>query len=108
LPVQPETIYVMDKAYVDFAALFNIHNAGAFFITREKPTLDFSVVECNFNIDESTGLRSDKTILLNGYKSSKLYPEALRLIEYFDKENKVMLTFLSNNHDASALDISQL
>jgi len=108
LPVQPGAIYVMDKAYVDFAALFNIHNADAFFITRAKVSLDYSVVECNFNIDESTGLRSDKIITLNGYKSSKLYPEALRLIEYFDKEKEVTLTFLSNNLEASALEIARL
>lgn len=77
----------MDKAYIDFAALFNINNAGAFFITRAKVSLDYSVVESNFNIDKYTGLRSDNTIILNGYKSSRLYPEVLRLIEYFDKEN---------------------
>ena len=32
----PEAIYLMDKAYVDFAALYNIHRAGAFFVTRAK------------------------------------------------------------------------
>ena len=108
LPVQSDAIYVMDKAYIDFAALFNIHNAGAFFISRAKVTLDYSVVERNFNIDESTGLRSDNTITLNGYKSSRLYPKVLRLIEYFDKENEVMLTFLSNNLEVSALEIARL
>lgn len=108
LPVQSNAIYVMDKAYIDFAALFNIHNAGAFFITRAKVSLDYSVVESNFNIDEYTGLRSDNTIILNGYKSSRLYPEVLRLIEYFDKENEVMLTFLSNNLEVSALEIARL
>jgi transposase len=108
LPVQSDAIYVMDKAYIDFAALFNIHNAGAFFISRAKVTMDYSVVEHNFNIDESSGLRSDSTITLNGYKSSRLYPEALRLIEYFDKENEVMLTFLSNNLEVSALEIARL
>ncbi len=99
---------VLSISIVDFAALFNIHNAGAFFIIRAKVSLDYSIVECNFNIDESTGLRSDKTISLNGYKSSKLYPETLRLIEYFDKEKEIMLTFLSNNHEASALEIARL
>jgi len=108
LPVKLDAIYVMDKAYIDFAALFNIHNAGAFFITRAKVSLDYSVVESNFNIDECTGLRSDNTIILNGYKSSRLYPEVLRLIEYFDKENEVMLTFLSNNLEVSALEIARL
>jgi IS4 transposase len=108
MPIQPDAIYVMDKAYVDFAALYNIHNAGAFFITRAKVSLDCSVVGQNFNIDETTGLRSDKTITLNGVKSKKLYPETLRLIEYYDDEKDVDLTFLSNNFEASALEIARL
>ena len=108
MPIQPDAIYVMDKAYVDFAALYNIHNAGAFFITRAKVTLDCSVVDQNFNIDESTGLRSDKTITLNGIKSKKLYPGNLRLIEYYDDEKDTYLTFLSNNFEASALEIARL
>jgi hypothetical protein len=108
MPIQSDAIYVMDKAYVDFSALYNIHNAGAFFITRAKVTLDCSVVDQNFNIDESTGLRSDKTITLNGIKSKKLYPENLRLIEYYDDEKENTLTFLSNNFEASALEIARL
>ena len=62
----PEAIYLMDKAYVDFAALYNIHRAGAFFVARAKVTFDYRNVECNCNIDENTGLRNDKTINLNG------------------------------------------
>ena len=61
-----------------------------------------------FNIDENTGLRSDRTITLNGYKSKKLYPDNLRLIEYYDNEKEITLTFLSNNHEASALEITCL
>src|SRR5665648_901446 len=104
----PEAIYLMDKAYVDFAALYNIHRAGAFFVTRAKVTLDYSIVECNYNIDENTGLRSDKTITLNGYKSKKLYPGMLRLVEYYDDEKKVLLVFLSNNLEVSAMEIAYL
>ncbi len=33
---QPEAIYLMDKAYVDFEALFRINQAEAFFVTRAK------------------------------------------------------------------------
>jgi len=104
----PEAIYLMDKAYVDFAALYNIHRAGAFFVTRAKVTLDYSIVECNYNIDENTGLRSDKTINLNGYKSKKLYPGMLRLVEYYDDEKKVLLVFLSNNFEVSAMGVAYL
>ncbi|SJN46623.1 hypothetical protein FM107_14650 [Sphingobacterium sp. JB170] len=45
--------------------------------------MDFSVIESNFNIDPSTGLLADDTIVLNGYKSKKLYPEPLRLVRYY-------------------------
>ncbi len=40
--------YVMDKAYGDFEALFGINTAGAFFVTRAKSTLRYSIVEQNF------------------------------------------------------------
>lgn len=107
IPV-PNAIYLMDKAYVDFLALYNMHKANAFFVTRAKITLDYSVVESNCNIDELTGLRSDKTIILNGYKSKRLYPEVLRLVEYFDSEKEILLVFLTNNFEASALEIARL
>ena len=104
----PEAIYLMDKAYIDFAALYNIHKAGAFFVTRAKITMDYSVVECNFNIDESTGMKSDRTIRLNGYKSNKLYPEELRMVEYYDDEKEVLLVFITNNFEVSALEVAHL
>lgn len=104
----PEAIYLMDKAYVDFVALYNIHTKGAFFVTRAKTTMSYSVVECNYNIDENTGLKSDKTIQLNGYKSKQLYPEQLRMVEFYDDEKQVVLVFITNNFDVSALEIARL
>ena len=108
LPPIPEAIYLMDKAYIDFVALYNIHEAGAFFVTRAKVSMSYSVVECNFNIDQSTGLRTDSTILLNGYKTSKLYPEKLRMVEYFDDEKEILLVFITNNFEVSALEVARL
>lgn len=70
--------------------------------------MDYTVIESNFNIDPRSRLRSDKTIILNGYKSSKLYPEPLRLVEYYDDEKEILLSFLSNNHMLSALEIAKL
>lgn len=105
---RPEAIYLMDKAYIDFVALFDINKAGAFFVTRAKVTLAYIVVECNYNIDENTGLKSDKTIKLSGYKSKKLYPETLRMVEYYDYNKDVLLVFLTNNFEVSALEIARL
>jgi len=106
-PVQ-DAIYIMDKAYIDFKALYHLHEQGAFFVSRAKTTMNYKVVEDNFNIDESTGLKSDKVIELNGYKSKHLYPEHLRLVEFYDSENDVILTFLTNNLDVSALEVANL
>jgi len=104
----PGAIYLMDKAYIDLVALYRMHKADSFFITRAKATLDYVVAEENFNLDKNTGLRSDKTIKLSGPKSKRLYPELLRLVEYYDDEKEIELVFLTNNFEASALEIARL
>ena len=101
-------IYLMDKAYVDFEALFRINNAGAFFVTRAKDSMRYEVVEQNYNIDETTGLRTDKTVRLTVAKSKKLYPEELRLVEFYDEINDELLVFLTNNFEVSALEVAYL
>jgi hypothetical protein len=103
-----EAIYLMDKAYIDFVALYKIHRAGAYFVTRAKVSMNYSVLERNFNIDETTGLRTDEIIQLNGYQTSKHYPEKLRLVEYYDDEKEVLLVFITNNFEVSALEIARL
>lgn len=104
----PEAIYVMDKAYFDLKALYSMHNAGAFFITRAKANMAYTVVENNFNIDPNTGVLGDKIIRLIGPKSKRLYPEPFRLIEYYDDEKQIQLTFVTNNEEATALEIAKL
>jgi len=103
-----KAIYLMDKAYVDFEALFRINNAGAFFVTRAKETMRYSVIEENFNIDQSVGLRGDKIIELTIAKSKRLYPDKLRIVEFYDQKNDEVLTFLTNNFDVSALEVAYL
>jgi len=103
-----DAIYLMDKAYVDFKALFRFNQAGAFFVTRAKSSMQYEVIEQNFNIDETTGLRTDKTIRLTVPKSKKLYPESLRLVEFYDNDNEELLVFLTNNFEVSALEVANL
>lgn len=103
-----KAIYLMDKAYVDFEALYRINNTGAFFVTRAKENMRYQVIEENFNIDQSVGLRSDKIIELTLVKSKKLYPEKLRIVEFYDEKNDEVLTFLTNNFDVSALEVAYL
>lgn len=104
----PYAIYLMDRAYIDFAGLYRMHSIGAYFVTRAKVVLDYIVTECNFNIDEQSGLRSDRTIQLQGPKSKLLYPEPLRLVEYYDEEKDMIFVFLTNNFEVTALEIAHL
>ncbi|RTZ00373.1 IS4 family transposase [Flavobacterium franklandianum] len=105
---EPDAIYIMDKAYVDFKALYRINTFESYFVTRAKSSLKYTIIEQNFNIDESTGLRADKIIELTIAKSKKLYPEKLRLIEYYDADKNNYLVFMTNNFDVTALEVSYI
>jgi hypothetical protein len=108
IATERNAIYLMDKAYVDFEALYHINQADAFFVTRAKKSMKYEVVEQNVNIDQTTGLRTDKTVMLTIQKSKGLYPEKLRLVEYYDNQNDELLVFLTNNFEVSALEIANL
>jgi hypothetical protein len=105
---EPNAIYLMDKAYIDFKSLYCMHKADAFFVTRAKNTMQYEIIEQNFNIDEATGLRADKIVTLTVAKSKKLYPEKLRLVEFYDSGNNILLVFLTNNFEVSALEVAYL
>ena len=59
-------------------------------------------------VDKATGLRSDQTIVLAGRKSSRLYPDPLRRIAFYDAENDRRFVFLTNNFTLPALTIARL
>lgn len=56
----------------------------------------------------STGLRSDQTIQITSPKTSRLYPDPLCRIHYFDAEKELRLIFLTNNFLLPAFTITEL
>jgi hypothetical protein len=104
----PNAIYLMDRAYIDFIALYRMHTAGSYFITRSKEKLDYLVAGWDMNIDAKAGILSDQTIKLKGPKSKRLYPEKLRMVEYYDDEKDMVFVFITNNFKVSALEIARL
>ena len=70
--------------------------------------MKYEIVETNYNIDESTGLRGDYTIRLTGSQPKKFYPELFRLVKYYDSENDKELEFISNTFEISALQIANI
>jgi hypothetical protein len=104
---EPGSLYVMDRAYIDFKRLYLLHQCGAFFIVRAKSNLTFRRISSQ-KVDKSTGVLCDQVVVLTGVKTSKLYPEKLRRIKFFDSENKKTLVFLTNNFLLSAFTIAEL
>jgi hypothetical protein len=107
LLLEPGAFYLLDRGYLDFARLYRITEAGAFFVTRAKVNTQFYRRQSQ-PINRSAGLRSDQTIVLTGPKTSQLYPSPLRRVHYFDVEKGLRLIFLTNNFPLPALIIAQL
>lgn len=107
LPVEAGAFYVMDRGYLDFDRLFNLHQAGAFFVTRAKRGMNARRV-CSAQTDRATGVICDQTIRLNGFYVSRDYPEHLRRIRYKDPESGKTLVFLTNNTTLPPLTIAAL
>ena len=104
---EPGSFYIMDRAYVDFARLYAMHQAGAFFVVRAKSNLQQSRLYSS-PVDKSTGLRSDHVIKLTGIETSKDYPEKLRRVRFYDAEHQRYLSFLTNNFILAAIKITLL
>ena len=108
--IEPEGLafYIMDKAYVDFLALYRFHTAGAYWISRPKDNMRYEVIEHRHNFDSNTGINGDFTIKLTTSKSKKLYPEPIRMVSYHDSETGNNVEFITNNFEINALEVANL
>lgn len=100
-------IYVMDRGYIDYARLFSLHQAGAFFVTRAKSNLLAHRVY-SAPAERSSGVMADQTIALDGVLTRHDYPQHLRRIRFRDPETGKTLIFLTNQTELPALTICDL
>lgn len=107
--ITPEAgaFYVMDRAYIDYARLYALHQSNSFFVTRSKSNMDFKRIY-SLPVDRANGVLCDQTIVLNGQYSSKEYPEKLRRIKYHDIQQDKHLVFLTNNFQLEAILIAKI
>jgi len=107
LDFEADAFYVMDRGYIDWARLYRVNQAGAYFVTRAKSNLA-AVRIYSTEVDKTVGLRCDQTIRLKNDKAAKDYPAKLRRVKYFDEEHKKVLVFITNNFEATAMEIALL
>ena len=96
VPIEPDGIYVVDRAYIDFDWLWSIEQKRAFFVSRLKRSIKWTRI-VSHPVDKSLGLRSDQEILLFSKKSRAKYPKRMRKISFRDETKNRTLVFLSNN-----------
>ena len=104
---EPGSIYIMDRGYLDFQRLYLLNQCMAFFIIRSKKNTKFRRIYSH-EIDKSTGLRCDQSIVLTGVKTKKQYPDKIRRVKFFDEVKGRSFSFLSNNFLVPALVVAEL
>ena len=107
LAFEAGAFYVLDRGYVDFARLYRIHAAAAFFVTRAKRGMDFGVRK-RLPVAPGGPVTHDQLVRLRGRKTRTLYPDTLRRIRYVDPTTGKRLTFLTNNLTLAAADVALL
>jgi hypothetical protein len=104
---EPGAIYVMDRAYLDFQRLYQMHQDLAIFVTRSKTNTGLRRLYSH-KVDKATGVRYDQTVVPTGFYTKKDYPDKLRRIKYFDAEKGRAFIFLTNQFTLPALTIAEL
>jgi Domain of unknown function (DUF4372)/Transposase DDE domain len=96
IPFEADSVYTMDRAYLDFKRLYHINQLSAFFVIRSKHNTRLRRIH-SASVDKAIGVQADQTVLLVGYKSRMAYPDPLRRVRYHDAERDKRLVFLTNN-----------
>lgn len=107
MTLEPGAFYIMDRGYLDFSRLYTITCAGAFFVIRAKSNTRFRR-RYSHEVNRSTGVICDQTIVLTGATSAKDYPQPLRRVKYRDEEIQKTFNFLTNNVNVSSMTIAEL
>ncbi len=92
LTPEPGSFTIMDRGFLDFARLYRLTQAGAFFVIRPKSNTAFKRVYSR-PVDKTTGLRCDQTVRLTGATSLEDYPQFLRYVVFYDEETGKRLGF---------------
>lgn len=106
IPYEPDSYYIFDRAYNDFARLYRIHTSRSYFVVRAKKNLQYRAIKWRRRLPK--GVLSDTTIELTGYYPSRRYPEPLRLVRYWDTEQDREFVFLTNAFHISSLQVEEL
>lgn len=106
IPYEPGSYYIFDRAYNNFKMLYKIHRIEAYFVVRAKKNLQYKSIKWKRRLPKN--VLSDVTIELTGFYPKQYYSGQLRLVKFWDEEQKREFVFLTNAIHISALQVAEL
>jgi IS4 transposase len=106
IPYEPGSYYIFDRAHTHFKRLYKIHLTKSYFVVRAKKNMQYRVVKWKRRLPKN--ILSDCTIRLTGLKTADTYPEELRLVRYWDEDDKREFVYITNARHTTALLIADL
>ena len=107
LSFDPGTIVAMDRAYVDYKMLASWTESDVYFVTRTKKNMAYETVE-QWKVSKRGNVLSDEVIQLTGPQTKKKYPDRLRLVTVWDKENEREIKLLTNIFHLAASTVGRI
>ena len=106
--IKVHTLYDLETQIPEFffKMLYRIHQIGAYFVVRAKKNLQYKTIKWKRRLPKN--VLSDGTIELTGFYPKQYYPEPLRLVRYWDEEQKREFVFLTNAMHISSHLVAEL
>lgn len=96
LAIEPGAYYLLDRGYLDFERLYQLHTMNAFFVTRAKSNTKLRRRYSRPVDRVGTAVQCDQTVVLTIPVTYEGYPAPLRRIVIKDETGK-RISFLTNN-----------
>lgn len=103
---EPDSILIIDRAYVDFCWLYQLHLQEIWFVTRLKSNIKYRIVQRN-KAQKAAGITSDHIIRIEGSKADCI-PINLRRVRYVDPKTKKAYVYLTNIFHLDAKEIADI
>lgn len=103
----PDSILLIDRAYIDYNWLYSLAQNKLFFVMKVKSNMQYTVIGQQ-EVLKKKGVLSDCLIKLTDQVSQEKYPDTLRLVTYVDQETGEVHEFFTNNFKLAARTIADL
>jgi hypothetical protein len=112
IPIQPDSILLIDRAYIDYEWLYRLHCDNITFVTRAKSDMSYETIG-QHEVPENSDILADEDIVVPWRASRRpdkydSYPDYLRLVTVVDPKTGEVIRFITNNTEYSAQTIALL